>query len=311
MYIKITNLNYLLICLFGLMLFSCTQNKDKSEPMSDSPLTVNQVLSNNRDRVLIIAHRGDWRNAPENSLQAIQNCIDMDIDMVEIDVRLTKDSIPVLMHDKTINRTTTGKGNVSDWTLKDLQSLHLRNGANHVTRHKIPTLEEALNMSKNKILLNLDKCYNYFDLIYPIVKKTNTTKQVLMKGKVSLEKVKKDFGNYLDNISFMPIIILDEEDAFEKVDAYLKDKNPPLAIEFVFSNLKSPVINQFKSIHKRGTRVWVNSLWKTLNAGYEDDMAVQYTDSIYGWYIKNNINMIQTDRPQLLLEYLRSKGLHN
>ena len=57
--------------------------------------------------------------------------------------------------------------------------------------------------------------------------------------------------------------------------------------------------------------MWVNSLWKTLNAGYEDDMAVQYTDSIYGWYIKNNINMIQTDRPQLLLEYLRSKGLHN
>jgi len=310
MYIKITNLNYLLICLFGLMLFSCTQNKDKSEPMSDSPLTVNQVLSNNRDRVLIIAHRGDWRNAPENSLQAIQNCIDMDIDMVEIDVRLTKDSIPVLMHDKTINRTTTGKGNVSDWTLKDLQSLHLRNGANHVTRHKIPTLEEALNMSKNKILLNLDKCYNYFDVIYPILEKTKTTQQVLMKGKVSSEKVKQDLGLYLPKISFMPIINLDNNDASDLVFDYLNGPNPPLAIEFVFSDLKSPIINEFASIHKKGTRVWVNSLWASLNAGYEDDIAVQHADSIYGWYIKKKVSMIQTDRPQLLLDYLQSVDQH-
>jgi len=310
MYIKITNLNYLLICLFGLMLFSCTQNKDKSEPMSDSPLTVNQVLSNNRDRVLIIAHRGDWRNAPENSLQAIQNCIDMDIDMVEIDVRLTKDSIPVLMHDKTINRTTTGKGNVSDWTLKDLQSLHLRNGANHVTRHKIPTLEEALNMSKNKILLNLDKCYKYFDVIYPILEKTKTTQQVLMKGKVSSEKVKQDLGLYLPKISFMPIINLDNNDASDLVFDYLNGPNPPLAIEFVFSDLKSPIINEFASIHKKGTRVWVNSLWASLNAGYEDDIAVQHADSIYGWYIKKKVSMIQTDRPQLLLDYLQSVDQH-
>jgi glycerophosphoryl diester phosphodiesterase len=235
----------------------------------------------------------------------------MGVDMVEIDVRLTKDSIPVLMHDKTIDRTTTGKGNVADWTLEELKSLYIKNGANHTTHHKIPTLEEALYLSKNKILLNLDKCYNYFDVIYPIIKKTNTTKQILMKGKASLEKVKKDFGNYLGDISFMPIINLDKEDAFEKVNTYLNDINPPLAIEFVFSDLKSPIISQFESIDKRGTSVWVNSLWESLNAGYEDDLAVQYTDSIYGWYVKNNISMIQTDRPQLLLDYLRANQLHN
>ena len=48
------------------------------------------------------------KNAPENSIQAIQNCIDMGVDMVEIDIRKTKDGHLVLMHDRTIDRTTNG-----------------------------------------------------------------------------------------------------------------------------------------------------------------------------------------------------------
>ena len=61
--------------------------------------------------ILVVSHRADWRNAPENSLQAIQNCIDMGVDMVEIDLKRTKDGHLILMHDKTIDRTTTGKVN--------------------------------------------------------------------------------------------------------------------------------------------------------------------------------------------------------
>lgn len=273
--------------------------------------TVNTVLDNNTNEVLVIAHRGDWRNAPENSLQAIENCIDMGVDMVEIDVRLTKDSIPVLMHDKTLDRTTTGEGEIKDWTLEDLRKLYLKNGANHTTHHRIPTLEEALLVSKNQILLNLDKCYNYFDVIYPVLKKTNTTGQVLMKGTASLKEVQRDFGLYLNDVRFMPIVKLDKKDAQQRVTEYINSATPPLAIEFVFSDLTSPVLNEFKSIHESGTRVWVNSLWESLNAGYEDDMAVKHTDSIYGWYLKNNVSMIQTDRPELLLEYLQEKKLHD
>lgn len=60
--------------------------------------------------ILVVSHRADWRNAPENSLQAIQNCIQMGVDMIEIDLKKTKDGHLILMHDKTLNRTTTGKG---------------------------------------------------------------------------------------------------------------------------------------------------------------------------------------------------------
>ena len=50
------------------------------------------LLDKNNHSVMVVSHRGDWRNAPENSLQAIQNCIDMGVDMVEVDLKKTKDA---------------------------------------------------------------------------------------------------------------------------------------------------------------------------------------------------------------------------
>lgn len=81
------------------------------------------------NEILVVAHRADWRNAPENSLQGIQNCIDMGVDMVEIDLKKTKDGHLVVMHDRTINRTMTGKGKPEDYTLAELKAMYLKNGA--------------------------------------------------------------------------------------------------------------------------------------------------------------------------------------
>ena len=68
------------------------------------------LLNGKPDQILVVSHRADWRNAPENSLQAIQNCIDMGVDMVEVDLKKTKDGHLILMHDRLINRTMNGKG---------------------------------------------------------------------------------------------------------------------------------------------------------------------------------------------------------
>ena len=103
--------------------------------------TTAQLRNSPREKVWVIAHRGDWRNAPENSIQAIKNCISMGVDMVEIDVQLTKDGKAVLMHDSTIDRTTIGKGRVGDWTLDSLKNLFLKDGLGIATSHRIPTLE--------------------------------------------------------------------------------------------------------------------------------------------------------------------------
>ena len=94
---------------------------------------VNNILNDfnkpSSESVLVVSHRADWRNAPENSLQAIQNCIEMGVDMVEIDLNKTKDGHLIVMHDRTLNRTTNGKGLASDYTLEEIKKMFLKNGA--------------------------------------------------------------------------------------------------------------------------------------------------------------------------------------
>ncbi|CAM1365403.1 glycerophosphodiester phosphodiesterase family protein [Tenacibaculum xiamenense] len=284
---------------------------NKQESISKIDRLIHNLENSNSKEVMVVAHRGDWRNAPENSLQAIQNCIDIGVDMVEIDIRETKDGHLILMHDETLDRTTKTSGLVKDFTLDSIKKIKLVDGLDIETPHKIPTLEEALLLSKDKILINLDKSYNIFDKCYEVVKKTNTLKQVVIKGRKTLNQVQQEFGEYLDKVCFMPIITISNTEKNDMVESYLQNDQPPLAIEFIVpdnSNLK--LDKYFKEIQKRGTNVWVNALWASLCDGYDDEKAA-LDISIYDWYIKNNVNIIQTDRPKILLEFLRSKGLHH
>jgi len=299
------------LLLISLFVFSC--NNDPNKELLSSNQDVNTILNilNTPDNntVIVVAHRGDWRNAPENSIQAIENCIKMGVDMVELDVRETKDGELILMHDSKLDRTTSGQGLVSDHTLKEIKELFLRRGHGQISHHKVPTLEEALLVSKDKILVNLDKCYDNFDKAFEIIQKTGTSKQVIIKAKVSVSQLQTDFGANLDKVLFMPIVDLNNSDAATIVADYQKTINP-IAFEFVFKDETSPLLNQFKEIRAKGSRIWVNTLWESLNAGYEDDLAVDNPEEIYGWQINKGVNIIQTDRPALLLDYLRKNGLH-
>ena len=285
---------------------------ESSPPISAVQTSIESLITNLEDaqnkEIIVIAHRGDWRNAPENSIQAIKNCIDMGLDMVEIDVRKTKDGHLVLMHDETIDRTTTGSGKVTDWTLDSLKTLALVDGLNVATNHRIPTLEEALLVAKDKILINLDKSYSIFDKCFEIAQKTGTLDQIVIKGKKSRSEVEEEFGQYLDQVYFMPILNLPNPKADSIIDDYLTHRIP-IAFEFTIPSDTISTIKNFETIRKAGASVWVNSLWPRHNAGHDDEKAVQNPD-VYNWFIENDVDMIQTDRPALLLSYLQKKGLH-
>ncbi len=261
-------------------------------------------------KVLVVSHRGDWRNAPENSLQAFKNCIDMGVDMIEIDLHKTKDGQLVLMHDNTINRTTDGKGKVSDYTLAELKKFHLRNGMGRVTFHQIPTLEEVLNLSKGKILINIDKGYDYFKDVYALLEKTGTTDQVVIKSGYDYAKVKADNGDVLNKVIYMPIVNLNKPDAEKMIDSYKALK--PVAIECCFSEVTPDVLRLLKKVNENGSKIWINSLWASLNAGHDDDRAVELNepDETWGWILKQGAALIQTDRPQALINYLKKHKRH-
>jgi glycerophosphoryl diester phosphodiesterase len=110
-----------------------------------------------KDVFIISGHRGGTTvGFPENSLQTFENTLKYTPAFFEIDPRLTKDSVIVLMHDATLDRTTTGKGKVSDFTFAELQQFRLRDPQGNVTGFKIPTLKEAILWSKGKTVMNLD-----------------------------------------------------------------------------------------------------------------------------------------------------------
>lgn len=106
----------------------------------------------------IIGHRGAAAYAPENTLEGIHTAADMDIDWVELDVKLTKDQVPIIFHDDTLDRTTNGTGNVADILYEDLR--HLEAGSwfsDSFAGIRIPTLEEALEVLIDRNLgLNLE-----------------------------------------------------------------------------------------------------------------------------------------------------------
>ena len=261
--------------------------------------------------VIVVAHRGDWRNFPENSLEAIDNAIKMGVDIVELDVKKTKDGELILMHDRTLDRTTTGKGLVSENTLSDIRKLNLRNGCNIRTIHKVPTLEEALLHAKGKIMINLDQADLYFDQIYELMKKTGTTKQIIMKGRRPVAEVKKQFGDYLEDVIYMPIVDLDASGAEKHIEAFIKDMSP-VAFELLFVKDTNLLPKKFATTLNGRSLIWYNTSWDTMAGGHDDDMSLQNPDSGYGYLIDTlGCRIIQTDRPAYLLDYLRKRKLHD
>lgn len=131
-----------------------------------------RTLNDPKDKnVVVAAHRGDWRNYPENSLPAIENAINMGADIVEIDLAMTSDSILILMHDRSVNRTTNGQGAVITYTLDSLQKLKLKGHNGMLSEYTIPTFEEVMLLCKDKAIVNIDKGFQYYDKVYDILKK--------------------------------------------------------------------------------------------------------------------------------------------
>lgn len=106
----------------------------------------------------IIGHRGASTYAPENTLEAIHTAADLGAEWVELDVKLTKDGVPIIFHDDTLDRTTNGSGRVADMTYDEIKELDAGSwfGESFIGA-KIPTLEQAVDVLIERGLgLNLE-----------------------------------------------------------------------------------------------------------------------------------------------------------
>ena len=261
--------------------------------------------------VVVVSHRGDWRNYPENSIPAIESVIRMGVDVMELDLKLTKDSVLVLSHDKTLDRTTTGKGPISNYTYEELMAFDLKRAHGiAIPGLKIPTLRQALEVCKDRIVVNVDQGYEYYDRVLALTEELGVTDQILIKGRRPVEEVRAKLSEHPHNMMYMPIAGVGSAKDMAVFDGYIQAKPAQLAYEICFGTLDDAVRATAKAVLDSGSKLWVNTIWASLCGGYDDDAAYDAADpdAIYGPILDLGTSIIQTDRPEFLIRYLEGKG---
>ena len=254
-----------------------------------------QILHDpNSDQVLVVAHRALHTKYPENSLAAIRHSIDIGIDMIEIDVRQTADGVLVLMHDASVQRTTDGKGQVNELTYREIKNLHLKNSSDYNQTHPVPSLQAVLELTKDKILVDIDIKEAPVKKLVELVRSTRTTDQVLF------------FQHH--NITHDSILVVDE-------NLMIAPRAETAGQVFEFLNRYQPVVIQIppeiadpaliSQMQMAGCRAWINAL------GDADNLAENgQIEEAFSPLVEMGARVIQSDRPDLLLRYLQEIGRH-
>lgn len=128
-------------------------------PMAANLFAEKKYSSKNIYKMTIIGHRGGSDLAPENTLLCIDKGISAGADMIEIDIHMSKDGELIVCHDRTIDRTTNGKGKICDMTLSEIKKYKIKDSSGNITDETIPTLDEVLNLvnGKSRLLIEIKR----------------------------------------------------------------------------------------------------------------------------------------------------------
>ncbi|MDZ7765117.1 MAG: glycerophosphodiester phosphodiesterase family protein [Melioribacteraceae bacterium] len=159
-------------------------------------LTLNLLPNTKSDskEFLIVGHRGAAGHAPENTLESIEIALELGSNAIEIDLRQTSDGIPVALHDADVNRTTDGRGNISNFSFDDLQKLDAGSWfGDRFSGSKVPSLEEIIKMmadtnySNTSLLIiefkgGLGEYKKIEEKTLELLEKNNFTNRVILKS---------------------------------------------------------------------------------------------------------------------------------
>ena len=106
---------------------------------------------------IVFGHRGASKYAPENTIAAFDLALASGVPAIELDTMLTRDGVPVVIHDRTVERTTNGRGRIDDLTLAQVQALDAGEKFSAEFRGEgIPTLEQVFQRYQGKLLINVE-----------------------------------------------------------------------------------------------------------------------------------------------------------
>lgn len=235
---------------------------------------------------IVIAHRGSHLVKPENSIAAIEEAIELGADYVEIDLHTTRDGHLVLIHNETVDHTTSGKGRIQDLSLDEVAKLTLNTKDGHL--YSIPSFREALKVCKNRINIYLDFKEADVAQAYKEIKAAGMEKQVLVYlNKAEQYTLWRVVAPQMPLMSGLPKLIKKEE-----MITFL-DKMPLEATD----NISDPTL--VAALKESGLSVF-------LDVQMADEDPVKWKAAM-----DKGVQGVQTDHPEALIRYLKTNDLRD
>ncbi len=248
-------------------------------------------LPKQQHKTIVVAHRGDHTEAPENTLAAFRNAINNGVDYVEIDLRTSKDGELVIMHDASIDRMTSGEGTLKEKTLAELKQLVVADKAHpEWARESVPTFAEVLQVCKGKTYIYLDFKAASVKATMVLLKKFGMEKSVVVY--INSEEQYREWKGLVPDMPLMLSLPDNVKNAqgvteflaatsVDILDGSYEDYTPEMVKAAMAKNV--PVCPDIQSTHE-GPEEWGSALSK----GFKG---------------------LQTDHPKLLIDYLKKEGL--
>ena len=280
-------------------------------PAVSTSRSLPEALSRRHASVLTIAHRGVWSAAPENSVSAIEAAIALGVEMVEIDTQSTADGALVVIHDETLDRTTTGQGQVSEASYRSIRELRLRETAGGpaaaVTDETLPLLTVALEAARDRVLVNIDTKYERdLSRVAALVLDMGMSDQVIIKTDIDPDAARhliEDLG-LLGKIVHMPMLRA-RPGWFARDLAAIARLRPPMA-EVKFASLADLEAGRAE-LERQDIRLWVNTLDVSHCLDFNDTRALADPDAVWGSLLAAGVGAIQTDSAAALKAWLAAR----
>ncbi|MDO1500289.1 glycerophosphodiester phosphodiesterase family protein [Winogradskyella maritima] len=288
--------------LIFLLVVGCKKSVDQPEALATPEKEASALLKTFRygnDKLpKISVHRGGKGlvNYPENCLETLKYVNDSIYAVYEIDVAQTKDSVLVLMHDNSIDRTTTGTGRLSDFTYAELLQLNLRDDYGNVTDFKISTFEDVLNWSKtNNVVLTVDiKRSVSQETVINAIRKAEAEDTSII--------ITYDLEQSQSAYELAPELMLSVSARNMKEFQWLMDSGIPTENMIAFTGTRLSDKALFDALHDKGILTMLGSL------GNLDKSAEANGNEFYNKWFALGIDVMATDRPFAVAEALKIKN---
>jgi glycerophosphoryl diester phosphodiesterase len=246
---------------------------------------------------LISAHRGgvDIKGYPENSMEVFKYMLRQTPAILELDVSMTKDSMLILMHDRTIDRTTSGSGRVDQLLWDDIDDLKLKDDFDNITNFEIPTFDEVLKWGRKKAILSVDvKRGVPFEKVIRMIQKRKMQDYVMVIT-YSVEDAQKVYR--IDPSLQISVSIRN----MEEFDRFM-NSGIPVDNMVAFTGTIGIKPDLYQKLHDKGIPVIVGTM-----GNMDRSAEASGKNEIYREIIEKGGDIIATDRPVVASEMIRKR----